>query len=204
MEPGAANSFHVIVKQITKFDGRRADEFLECDSKLRASRSVCNKTIFNVLQGQERPSEFDADQKITRAAWDASNQDLYSVLFFTTAGSAFSMVRRFQGKTPAESARRDNRRGQPFARNSTGIRGRPFGRSTFRCQARGCAPGKTPATICTTWIAAGTTSARAIHRKAPRIDNTRTSSSKPFPRSTTVFVKTISRSETLALPTSAI
>ena len=39
----------------------------------------------------------------------------------------------------------------------------------------------TPMIISTTWIAAGTVSTRAIHRKAPRIGNTRTSSSKPFP-----------------------
>ena len=49
MESGAVNNFHVIVKQITKFGGRRADEFMEWDSKLRASLSVYNKTIFNVL-----------------------------------------------------------------------------------------------------------------------------------------------------------
>ena len=66
MESGAVNNFHVIMKQITKFDGKRADEFLKWDSKLRSSLSVYNKTIFNVLQGQERPSEFDADQETTR------------------------------------------------------------------------------------------------------------------------------------------
>ena len=94
----------MIVKQITKFGGRRVDEFLELDSKLRASLSVYNKTIFNVLRGREWSSEFDSDQETTRATWDAANQDLYSVLFFTTAGSAFFVVRRFQGKTPAEGA----------------------------------------------------------------------------------------------------
>ena len=60
------NNFHVIVKQITKFDGRRADEFLERDSKLHTSLSVYNTTIFNILQGQEQPSKFDADQETTR------------------------------------------------------------------------------------------------------------------------------------------
>ena len=29
MESGAVNNFQLTVKQITKFDGRRADEFLE-------------------------------------------------------------------------------------------------------------------------------------------------------------------------------
>ena len=97
------NNFHVIVKQITTFDGRRAYEFLEWDSKLRASLSEYNKTIFNVLQGQERPSEFDADLETTRVTLNAANQDLYSVLFFTF-GSAFFVVWRFQGKTPAAEA----------------------------------------------------------------------------------------------------
>ena len=46
------NNFHVIVKQMTKLDGRRADEFMEWDSKLRASVSVYNKIFFGVLQGQ--------------------------------------------------------------------------------------------------------------------------------------------------------
>ena len=73
MESGAVNNFHVIVKQITKFDGRRANEFLEWDSKLRASLGAYNKPLFNVLQGQKRPSEFDADQETTRATWGAAN-----------------------------------------------------------------------------------------------------------------------------------
>ena len=59
------NDFHVIVKRITKFDDRKADEFLEWDSNLHASLSVYDKTISNALQGQERPSEFDADQETT-------------------------------------------------------------------------------------------------------------------------------------------
>ena len=108
------NNFHVIMKEITMFDGRRANEFQEWNFKLCASLSVYNKTTFNVLQGQERPSEFDADQETTRAIWDTANKDLYSVLFFTTAGLAFSVVRRFQGKTPTEGEGHGQRRGQPF------------------------------------------------------------------------------------------
>ena len=49
MESGAVNNFHVIVKQITKFDGMGADIFLEWDSKLRASLSVYNKNEFQRL-----------------------------------------------------------------------------------------------------------------------------------------------------------
>ena len=61
MESGAVKNFHVIMKQINKVDDRRADEFLEWDSKLCASLSVHNNNIFNVLQGQEQSSEVDAD-----------------------------------------------------------------------------------------------------------------------------------------------
>ena len=81
MEFSAVNNFHVIVEQRTKFDGKRANEVLEWDSKLCASLSVYNKTILSVVQGQERQSEFDADQGTTRATLDAANLDLYSVLF---------------------------------------------------------------------------------------------------------------------------
>ena len=95
MDSGAVSNFHMTVKQITEFDGRRADDFLEWDFKLCASLSVYNKTISNVLQGQKRPSELDADQETMRATWDAANQDLYSMLFSTPTGSAFFMVRRF-------------------------------------------------------------------------------------------------------------
>ena len=95
MDSGAVNNFHVIVKQKPKFGGRRADDFLEWGSKHRASLSVYKKTILNVLQGQERPSKFIADQETTRATWYTANQNLYSVLFLTTASSAFSVVWRF-------------------------------------------------------------------------------------------------------------
>ena len=46
-----SDNFHVIVKKIIKFDGRRAEEFLEWGFKLRATLSVYNKTISNALQG---------------------------------------------------------------------------------------------------------------------------------------------------------
>ena len=52
MESGAVNSFHVIVKQITKFDGRKAGAFLEWDFKLRASLGVSNKTTSTSYKGR--------------------------------------------------------------------------------------------------------------------------------------------------------
>ena len=44
-----ANNIHTVLKHISKFDGKKADESLERSSKLRASFSMCNKAIFNIL-----------------------------------------------------------------------------------------------------------------------------------------------------------
>ena len=67
MESGALNNFDVVEKQTAKFDGKRADECLEWDSKFCASLIVYVKTIFNVLQRQGRPPEVDVIQETTRA-----------------------------------------------------------------------------------------------------------------------------------------
>ena len=44
---------HVVLKQISKFNGKKVDEFLEWSSKLRANLSIYNKAIFNIIQGQK-------------------------------------------------------------------------------------------------------------------------------------------------------
>ena len=56
------NDLHAVLKQILKFDGQKADDFLVWSSKLLSSLSIYNKAIFNILQGRERPSETDGSQ----------------------------------------------------------------------------------------------------------------------------------------------
>ena len=53
-----------IVKQVNKFDGKRAGDFLEWQSKLRTALSLYNRKIYNVLQGEQRPSNEDPDGAI--------------------------------------------------------------------------------------------------------------------------------------------
>ena len=55
------------------------------------------------MQGQERPSVTDDSQATAPAAWDAANQDLFSILLFLTGGSAF-VVRRFEGTKVEDEA----------------------------------------------------------------------------------------------------
>ena len=88
-----------VVKQVSTFDGKNADDFLEWFSKLRVSLSLCNKPIFEIVQGSQRPSDLDNDQATAREGWDDANSDLVGILFFTISSPAFSVVRGFERKT---------------------------------------------------------------------------------------------------------
>ena len=88
----------LVVKQVSKFDGNNADDFLERSYKLRVSLSLYSKPIFEIVQGSQGPSDLDNDQTTAREGWHDANHNLYSILFFTTSIPAFSIVRGFEGK----------------------------------------------------------------------------------------------------------
>ena len=88
-----------VAKQVSKFDGKNADYFREWYSKLRVNLSLYSKPIFEVVQRLQRPSGLDNDQATAREGWDDANHNLFSILYFTTSGPAFSVVRRFERKT---------------------------------------------------------------------------------------------------------
>ena len=88
-----------VVKQVSEFDGKNADDFLEWSSRLPVSLSLYSKQIFEIVQGSQRPSGLDNDQVTAREGWGTANHNLFSILYFTTSGPAFSVVRRFEGKT---------------------------------------------------------------------------------------------------------
>ena len=94
-----------MVKQVSKFDGKNADDFLGWSSKHRVSLSLYSKPIFKIVQGAQRPSRLDNDQVTAREGWDDANHNLFSILYFTTSGPAFSVVRRFEGKTREDGVR---------------------------------------------------------------------------------------------------
>ena len=88
-----------VVKQVSKFDGKKANDFLEWSSKLRISLSLYRKPIFEIVQGLQRPSDLDNNQATSREGWDGANHNLFSIIFLTTSGPAFSVVRRLERKT---------------------------------------------------------------------------------------------------------
>ena len=60
---------------------------------------VASKTIFEIVQGSQRSSDLDNDQATARESRDDANHNLFSILFFTTSGPAFSVVQKFEGRT---------------------------------------------------------------------------------------------------------
>ena len=90
---------HHLVKQVSKFDGKNADDFLEWSSKLRVSLSLFSKPIFEIVQGSQRPSGLGNDQVTARESSDDTNHNLFSILLCTTFGPAFSAVRTFEEKS---------------------------------------------------------------------------------------------------------
>lgn len=69
---GIANNLGVVLKPLSKMDNKKADGFFESSFKLRASLSIYTRAIFNILPGQEQPSETDDSQATAGAAWYAA------------------------------------------------------------------------------------------------------------------------------------
>ena len=93
------NSVQHVGKQVPKFDGQNADDFLEWLFKLRVSLSLYPKLVFEIVQGSQRLSGLGNDLLTACKDWDDAKHILYSILYFTTSDPAFSVVRMFEGKT---------------------------------------------------------------------------------------------------------
>ena len=90
-----------VVKQVLKLDGKNADDFLKWSYNFRVSLSLYSKLVFEIVQGSQRPSDLDNDQATARKGWDDANHNTYLVQpsLLKYIRPAFSVVRRFEGKT---------------------------------------------------------------------------------------------------------
>ena len=88
-----------VVKEVSNFNGKNTDDFLEWSFKLRVSLSLYSKPIFEVIQEPQRALDLDINQATAREGWDVTNHNLNSILYFTTSGPAFSVLQRLEGKT---------------------------------------------------------------------------------------------------------
>ena len=87
-----------VVEQVSKFDVKNANDLLGWSSKLRVSLSLYSKISFEAVQGLQWRS-LDSDQATACEGWNDANRNLYILLYFTTSGPAFSVMRRFEEKT---------------------------------------------------------------------------------------------------------
>ena len=98
---GTANNLHVVLKQIIKLMAKRRTTFLNGVPNIVPSTA---EPIVNIMQRKGRPPKTDESQATARVAWDAASQDLFSILLFPTGGSAFSVLRRFEGTKNEDGA----------------------------------------------------------------------------------------------------
>ena len=64
------NNFHAVVKEVNKFEGKRAGDFLEWQAKLCNVLNLYSRSLFNFLQGVQRSSSAIADGATNHAAWN--------------------------------------------------------------------------------------------------------------------------------------
>ena len=74
MNDPSTNNFYAVVKQVNKFNGKRAKDFLEWQAKLCPALSLYKRPIFDVLQGVQWPSSENADGTADHATWGIANQ----------------------------------------------------------------------------------------------------------------------------------
>ena len=80
-----------------RFDGKDKAHFLEYKDRLRVVLSFYRQSVAAILQGETKPTA--AQNSTTVASWERVNENLFSILFFTTERSANNVVKRHIGKT---------------------------------------------------------------------------------------------------------
>ena len=80
-----------------RFDGKDKAQFLEYKDRLRVVLSFYRQSVAVILQGETKPTA--AQNSTAVASWERANENLFSILFFTTERSANNVVKRHIGKT---------------------------------------------------------------------------------------------------------
>ena len=91
------DSIWAIVNFYPRFDGKTKTHFLEYKHKLRVSLSFHRQSVATILQGEPKPKT--AQNSPAVATWTRANENLFSILFFTTERSIHNIVKKHMGKT---------------------------------------------------------------------------------------------------------
>ena len=91
------NNIQAMLKFCPSFDGKDKAHFLEYKERLRVVLSFRRQSVATLFQGDPKPT---AAQHFTAVAtWERANENLFSILFFTTKRSANNGVKHHMGKT---------------------------------------------------------------------------------------------------------
>ena len=91
------NSIQAILKFCPRFDGKYKAQCLEYKDRLCVVLSFHRQSVAAILQGDPKPTV--AKTYTAVATWERANEDLFSILFFTTERSANNVVKQHIGKT---------------------------------------------------------------------------------------------------------
>ena len=180
-----------MVKQVSKFDGKRADDFLGWSYNFFISLSLYHKSTFSTIQGLQRALELDDDQVTTREAWVDANNNLNNILYFVISGPASSVVRGFEEKTQEERVGHGQDAWTALCEKF----------DVFVCEIlRAASPEmETPITFSTRRTGAATASLPYSPRRASRTASTKISSCSAFHESTTEPTRSTLRGRTETL-----
>ena len=123
------NNLHVVLKKKLKFDGKKADDFIEWSCKLRASLSIYNRVIFTSCKGKsDRPRPTTVKSLPVRRGMPPTR--IYSA-YCSLRRAAQPSSSYGESKAPHSRMEQDmdNRRGQRCVRTSKGVRAKQFARS---------------------------------------------------------------------------
>ena len=91
------NNIQAMLKFCPHFDGKDKTHFLDYKDKLRVVLSFHRQSVAAILQGDPKPPA--AQNSTVVATWERANENLFSILFFTTEHSANNVVKKHMGKT---------------------------------------------------------------------------------------------------------
>ena len=87
----------IMLNYCPRFDGKYKAQYLEYKDRLRVVLSFYRQSVAAIFQGEPKPTA--AQNSTAVASWERANENLFSILFFTTERSANNVVKRHMGKT---------------------------------------------------------------------------------------------------------
>ena len=91
------NNIQAMLKFCPHFDGKDKAHFFNYKDKLCVVLSFHRQSVAAILQGDPKPPA--AQNSTAVATWERANENLFSILFFTTERSANNVVKTHMGKT---------------------------------------------------------------------------------------------------------